>query len=104
MPLRSSSSRAGRTSSVHSALVGNATRISVEGLVAKRDERKGTGFAKVIAKAMQTKLGSDADEVLHLALGEERHRPQQRQWRWKSPRSKVGLIFALVDALTPNRW
>ncbi len=50
------------TSSVHAAL--SEMRRIVEGLVAKRDERK-DGFMKVIAKAMHTKLGDDAEEVLN---------------------------------------
>ena len=48
------------TANVHDAL--NNIRRIIEALVAKRDARRDR-FAKVIEKAMQTELGSDAEEV-----------------------------------------
>jgi histone H3/H4 len=38
-------------------------RAMIEGLVAKRDARK-DGFVSLVRKAMETKLGSDAEEAL----------------------------------------
>lgn len=85
------------TSSVHSAL--SEMRRIIEGLVAKRDERR-AGFVHVIAKAMKTKLGDDAGEVLKTLAkhGIPRHAAKhaldiaQQQGRF--------TLFALVDALT----
>src|SRR5205823_12486340 len=48
------------TANVHDSL-GELRRI-IEGLVAKRDARRDS-FAKVIGKAMQEQLGTDADDV-----------------------------------------
>ena len=73
------------TSSVHAAL-GDMRRI-IESLVAKRDQRK-DGFAKVIAKAMQTKLGADAEETLK----ELARQGITRGWparRWRSRGNKA---------------
>ena len=48
------------TANVREALA--EIRRIIEALVAKRDERR-DGFAKVVQKAMETKLGDDAEEV-----------------------------------------
>ena len=48
------------TANVHESL--NEIRRIIEALVARRDERR-DGFAKVIQRAMETRLGDDADEV-----------------------------------------
>lgn len=85
------------TSSVHSALA--EMRRIIEGLVAKRDQRR-AGFVDVIAKAMKTKLGDNADDVLKTLAkhGIPRHAAKQaldiaqQQGRF--------TVFALVDALT----
>src|SRR5262249_13018698 len=50
----------------HTGKVGEALgdiRRIVEGLVSRRDERR-DGFAAVIKKAMETRLGEDAEEVM----------------------------------------
>jgi hypothetical protein len=85
------------TSSVHSAL--SEMRRIVEGLVAKRDERK-DGFAKVIAKAMHTKLGDDADEVLAALAKNGIGRSAAKQALEIAQKQGRFTIFALVDALT----
>lgn len=85
------------TSSVHSAL--SDMRRIIEGLVAKRDERR-DGFVTVIAKAMRTSLGDDDDEVLKTLAkhGIPRHAGKlaldiaKQQGRF--------TLFSLVDALT----
>jgi hypothetical protein len=85
------------TAKVHDSV--REVRRIVEALVAKRDERR-DGFAKVIKKAMETRLGEDAEEV------------QQALAKAGIPRSAAAraleiareqgrfTIFALVDALT----
>lgn len=85
------------TANVHDAL--NNIRGIIEALVAKRDARKDT-FARVIAKAMKTELGSDADEVqktlsqngITRSLAKEAIEIARAQGRL--------TIFAVVDALT----
>ena len=49
------------TANVHDSL--REARRPVEGLVEKRDRRR-DGFVQVIRKAMQAKLGDDADEAM----------------------------------------
>jgi hypothetical protein len=86
----------------HTAKVGEALgdiRRLVEGLVAQRDARK-DGFAKVIKKAMETKLGDDAEDVMKIlnrngiskGLAKRALEIAEQQGRF--------TIFALVDALT----
>ena len=53
------------TSRVHDSL-GDIRRI-IETLVQKRDQRR-DGFVRVIQKAMETRLGDDADEVQKVLL------------------------------------
>ena len=85
------------TANVHEAL--NNIRGIIESLVAKRDARKDT-FARVIAKAMKTELGTDADEVQKLlsqngitrSLGKEAIEVAKAQGRF--------TVFAMVNALT----
>lgn len=85
------------TANVHECL-GDIRRI-VEALVAKRDERK-DGFARVIKKAMQTKLGNDADEVME-ALSKQGVAKVLARRALESAREQGRFtIFALVDALT----
>lgn len=86
----------------HTGKVGEALgdiRRLVEGLVAQRDARK-DGFAKVVKKAMETKLGDDAEEVMKVlnrngitkTLAKRALEIAEQQGRF--------TIFALVDALT----
>lgn len=86
----------------HTGKVGEALsdiRRIVEELVAKRDARK-DGFVGVIRKAMQTKLGDDAEETLKAlnktgisrTLAKQAVEIAQGQGRF--------TIFSIVDALT----
>jgi hypothetical protein len=85
------------TANVHDALT--QTRQLIEQLVTKRDERR-DGFAKVVRKAMQTKLGEDNEEAMKVlcqhgitrSLATEALRIAEQQGRL--------TIFAMVDALT----
>ena len=85
------------TGKVHESL-GEVRRI-VEALVKKRDDRR-DGFAAVIRKAMETRLGDDADDVAEVlqqhgltgSLGKRALEAAREQGRF--------TIFALVDALT----
>lgn len=86
----------------HTAGVGNILtdiRRTIDALVRRRDERR-DGFVKVMTKAMQEKLGDDADGVMkELAkngiprqLAKDALAIAQQQGRF--------TIFSLVDALT----
>ncbi|MGD0519572.1 MAG: DUF932 domain-containing protein [Thermoguttaceae bacterium] len=85
------------TANVHDALT--EIRRVIEALVRKRDERR-DGFLKVVQKAMQTTLGTDAEEVQKVlsqngiarSLAKEAITVAQEKGRF--------TIFALVDALT----
>ena len=85
------------TANVHEALTD--IRQIIERLVAKRDQRR-DGFAKVIQRAMETRLGDDVEEVtktlrangISAALAEEATKVARQQGSL--------TIFALVDALT----
>jgi hypothetical protein len=85
------------TANVHESL--SEIRRIIEALVQKRDERR-DGFAKVVRKAMETRLGDDAEEVAEVlakagighALGKRALEIARDQGRF--------TIFALVDALT----
>ncbi len=77
----------------------NEIRRIVETLVARRDERRDS-FAAVIRKAMQQRLGSDADEVSK-ALSAEKIPRHLVKDAMEIARQQGGFtIFALVDALT----
>ncbi len=85
------------TANVHECL-GDIRRI-VEGLVAKRDERK-DGFVRVIRKAMQTRLGNDAEEALE-ALAKHGVTKSLAKRALEIAREQGRFtIFSLVDALT----
>ena len=74
-------------------------RRHIESLVAKRDARRDK-FADVLRKAMQTRLGSDAEEV---AKELTKHGIPQHVIKeaMEIARAQGGFtIFALVDALT----
>jgi hypothetical protein len=85
------------TANVHESL--SEIRRIIEALVRKRDERR-DGFAKVVRKAMETRLGDDSEEVAEVltkagignALGKRALEIAREQGRF--------TIFALVDALT----
>ena len=85
----------------HTARVGTALddlRRHVEALVAKRDERR-DGFARVIRKAMQQTLGSDAEEAMKALAKHGLSRGLAKQ----AVEAVAGgryTLFALVDALT----
>lgn len=85
------------TANVHESLT--EIRRIVEALVRKRDERR-DGFANVIRKAMETRLGDEAEEVADVlakhglggSIGKKALAIASEQGRF--------TIFALVDALT----
>jgi hypothetical protein len=85
------------TANVHESL--SEIRRIIEALVQKRDARR-DGFAKVVRKAMETRLGDEADEVAEVLakagviqmLGKRALEIAREQGRF--------TIFALVDALT----
>ena len=85
------------TANVHESL-GDIRRI-IEALVAKRDERR-DGFAKVIAKAMQEKLGDDADDAFKALLKQGISRSIAKKALEIAEQQGRFTIFALVDALT----
>ena len=74
-------------------------RRHIEALIAKRDARRDQ-FAEVLKKAMQTRLGSDSDEVAKELV---KHGIPQHYIKdtMEIARAQGGFtIFALVDALT----
>lgn len=85
------------TASIHDSL-GDLRRI-VETLAAKRDQRR-DGFAKLMVKAMQARLGADAEEVMKTLIKHGISR------NWASLALEAAqeqgrlTIFCLVDALT----
>ena len=83
------------TANVHDALT-DIRRI-IEALVAKRDARRDR-FAQVIQQAMQTSLGSDADEV-QKALGQNGISRSLAKEAVAQVQGRLSL-FAIVDALT----
>jgi len=71
----------------------------IQALVAKRDQRR-DGFARAVKKAMQTRLGSDADEALKSLSGTGIGRSLAKK-AIESAREQGALtVFAVVDALT----
>lgn len=74
-------------------------RRMVEKLVEKRDERR-DGFTNVIRKAMQEKLGSDAEEVLKVLTKQGIPRGLGQQATEIAKTEGRFTIFSLVDALT----
>jgi hypothetical protein len=85
------------TVNVHESLVD--IRRLIRALAAKRDERR-DAFAKVIQRAMETKVGDDADEArtalsqvgISRSLGNQALELAREQGRF--------TVFSLVDALT----
>lgn len=74
---------------------------AIADLAAKRDERR-DGFAKVIRKAMETKLGDDAEETIQTLVKHGLSRTLAKQAADMTLHSGQGRysIFSLVDALT----
>lgn len=85
------------TANVHESL--REIRRIIEALVEKRDERR-DGFAKVIQRAMETKLGDDAEEVMKVLNKNGITRSAAKQALELAERQGRFTIFALVDALT----
>ncbi len=85
------------TANVHECL--NEIRRMVEALVEKRDQRK-DGFVATIRKAMETRLGTSADEVLKV-LGQYDITRTLAKKAVEIAREKGAFtVFAVVDALT----
>jgi predicted GNAT family acetyltransferase len=86
----------------HTANVGEALaeiRRLIHRLVQRRDERRDS-FAKVIAKAMSTTLGSDDDEVSKLLAKHGIGRNLAKEALESAKRTGRFTIFSVVDALT----
>jgi len=85
------------TANVHDSLAENRRR--VEALVEKRDQRR-DGFVQVVRKAMQTRLGTDADEALKVLQQRGIQQKLAKQAIESAQRQGALTIFAVVDALT----
>jgi len=77
----------------------NDIRRIIEGLVAKRDERRDS-FSAVIKNAMSERLGSDADEAAKALSTEGIPRHVIKDALEIARKKGAFTIFALVDALT----
>lgn len=85
------------TANVHESLA--EIRRIIERLVQKRDERK-DGFAKVVRKAMETRLGDDAEEVADVLAKAGVSQVLRKQALDLAREQGRFTIFSLVDALT----
>ncbi len=85
------------TANVRDAL--GEIRSIIENLTRKRDERR-DAFAKVILKAMDTRLGDDAEEVAKVLAQKTIPRSLAKQALAIAQEQGRFTIFALVDALT----
>jgi len=85
------------TANVHDSL--REIRGLIEGLVEKRGQRR-DGFVRVIRKAMETKLGEDADEVMDVLNKRGITRKLAKEAIETAQRHGRLTIFAVVDALT----
>ena len=85
------------TANVRDALL-DIRRI-IQTLAAKRDQRR-DAFAKVIERAMQTKLGNDTDEVTAALAKAGIGRTLARQAIELAQEQGRFTVFAMVDALT----
>lgn len=85
------------TASVHESF-GEIRRI-IEGLVARRDQRRDS-FLAVVRKAMATKLGDDAEEVMKSLSKHGIPRNAAKEALEIAKRQGRFTVFALVDALT----
>jgi hypothetical protein len=85
------------TAKVHDSL--GEIRHIIEALVKKRDERRDS-FVEVVRKAMDTRLGDDAEEALK-AVSKHGVRGQLAKRAIECAARNGGLtVFAVVDALT----
>lgn len=85
------------TANVHEAL--SQIRRTLEQLVTRRDERK-DGFARIIQKAMQDKLGESAEDVAKVLCRQGISRVlAEHALKLAAQRGRF-TIFSIVDALT----
>jgi len=85
------------TANVHEALV--EVRRIIQALARKRDQRR-DAFAQVIQRAMDTKLGDDADEVRAVLSKAGISRTLARQAIELAQQQGRFTVFSMVDALT----
>jgi hypothetical protein len=85
------------TANVHESL--SEIRRIIERLVQKRDDRR-DGFAKVVRKAMETRLGDDAEEVADVLAKAGVSQVLRKQALDLAREQGRFTIFSLVDALT----
>ena len=85
------------TANVHEALF--EIQRNVQALVQKRDQRRDS-FARVIERAMETKLGDDADEVRAALSGTGISRTLGRKAVELAAKQGRFTLFSVVDALT----
>lgn len=76
-----------------------AIRSVIEALVQKRDERK-DGFARVLANAMQTRYGEDAEDVQKLLAKSGFTRSLAKQATELAVQRGRFTVWSVVDALT----
>ncbi|KKK84750.1 hypothetical protein LCGC14_2780190 [marine sediment metagenome] len=85
------------TSKVHESL--GEIRHIIEALVARRDERR-DGFVKAVRRAMETRLGDDAEEVRKILAQQGIARTLGKMAVELAEQHGALTIFAIVDALT----
>jgi histone H3/H4 len=85
------------TANVHEAL--GEIRRAIENLVQKRDQRR-DGFVKAVQRAMETTLGSDAEEALKALTQNGIARTLAKEAVEIAKEKGRLTIFAMVDALT----
>ena len=85
------------TANVHEALF--EIQRNVQALVQKRDQRRDS-FARVIERAMETKLGDDADEVRAALSGTGISRTLGKKAVEMAAKQGRFTLFSVVDALT----
>jgi histone H3/H4 len=85
------------TANVHEGL--GEIRAMIEAIVAKRDARK-DGFVSVVRKAMQTKLGDDAEETLKELVRNGITRSVAREAITIAREKGRFSVWSVVDALT----
>ena len=85
------------TANVHEAF--DQIRRIIDRLVSRRDERR-DGFARVIRKAMETKLGETPDQVLDVLGNKGITRALAKEALEIAKRTGRFTVFSLVDALT----
>lgn len=85
------------TARVHDGLV--EIRTMIEAIVAKRDARK-DGFVTVVRKAMETKLGDDAEEAFKALCKNGVTRSAAKEALTIAAQKGRFTVWAVVDALT----